>query len=157
MKSDAALDKQDWKILRAISHDARMPVSHIARQVGMSRETVKYRLKKLKSNGFIKYFLTFLDVAKIGYPVWGFMLISFKDLDAKSEDEFDKYIKRNPYVLFAYRALGEWDYGIEFFAKTPQQLYEIQLELKKQFSKIIKDIRTGSIIETVKINYVPQI
>src|SRR3989344_1477347 len=134
------LDAKDWEILRAISHDARMPASRIARRVGLKRETVKYRLKKLRSSGVVKYFLTFLDLAKIGYPVWGFMLISFKDLDAKSEDEFDKHIKKNPHVLFAYRALGEWDYGIEFCAKTPQQLYEIQQDLKKQFSKIIKDV-----------------
>ncbi len=151
------LDDKDWEILRAISHDARMPISRIARHVGLKRETVKYRLKKLSASGVVKYFLTFLDFAKIGYSVWGYMLISFKDLDAKSEDEFDKYVKANPHIIFAYKALGEWDYGIEFFAKTPQQLYEIQLDLKKKFAKIIRDMRTGSIIETTKINYVPKL
>ncbi len=152
----ATLDATDWEILRELSHDARMPVSRLARRVKLHREKVKYRLKRLVEQGVVKYFLTFLNLPRIGYPVWGFMLISFKDLDQKSEEQFDKYVKANPHIMFAYRSLGEWDYGIEFFAKTPQHLYEIQLELKRSFAKIIKDVRTGSIIETTKINYVPQ-
>lgn len=150
-----ALDAIDWQILRTISHDARMPVSRIARKLGLKRETVKYRLSKLRSRGVIKYFIPYLDLSRIGYNVWGFMLISFKDLDNKSEDAFEDYVKKNPHIIFAYRALGEWDYGVEFFAKTPQHFYEIQKELKNRFAKIIKDIKTGSIIEVTKINYVP--
>lgn len=151
------LDEKDWEILRAISHNARMPASRIARRVGLKRETVKYRLNKLVSSGVVKHFLTYLDLPKIGYPIWGFMLISFKDLDSKSEKDFDEYVKKNPHIIFAYRALGEWEYGIEFFAKTPQELYAIQKELKNKFSKIIKDVKTGSIIETTKVNYVPHL
>lgn len=150
------LDSTDWEILRAISHNARMPISQIARKTGLKRETVKYRLGKLISSGVIKHFLTYLDLPKIGYPVWGFMHISFKDLDSKSEKEFSDYVKNNPHIIFAYHSLGEWDFGIEFFAKDPQQLYEIQRELKSKFSKIIKEVKTGSIIKVSKINYVPQ-
>lgn len=151
------LDSTDWKILRMISHDARMPVSRIARKLGIKRETVKYRLGKLFSSGVVKYFLPYLDLAKIGYPVWGFMLISFKDLDQRSEEQFGDYVKKNPHIIFAYKSLGEWDFGIEFFAKTPQHLYEIQWDLKSKFAKIIKDVKTGSIIEVTKINYVPDL
>lgn len=151
------LDKTDWEILRVIAHDARMPVSRIARKLGIKRETVKYRLAKLVSNGVVKYFLPYLDLAKIGYPVWGFMLVSFKDLDPKSEAEFESYVKKNPHIIFAYQSLGEWDFGIEFFAKTPQHLYQIQKDLKSNFAKIIKDVKTGSIIEVKKINYVPDL
>jgi DNA-binding Lrp family transcriptional regulator len=148
-------DAIDWEILRTISHDGRMPVSRIARKLGIKRETVKYRLNKLFSSGVIKYCLPYLDLAKIGYPVWGFMLVSFKDLDSKSEAQFDDYVRKNPHIIFAYRSLGEWDFGVEFFAKTPQHLYEIQKELKSKFAKIIKDVKTGSIIEVTKISYVP--
>lgn len=149
------LDSIDVRILQTISHNARMPASRIARKLGIKRETVKYRLKKLVSSGVVKYFLPYLDWAKIGYPVWGYMLISFKELDQKSESSFDAYVKANSHVVFAYRALGEWDYGVEFYAKSPQHLYEIQKEFKNRFSKIIKDTSTGSLIEVTKINYVP--
>ena len=151
------VDGVDWKILHLISHDARLPVSSIARQLGLKRETVKYRINKLVSKGVIKHFLTYLDLPKIGYPVWGFMHISFKDLNKESEKEFDNFVKKNSNIIFSYRSLGEWDHAIEFFAKTPQHLYEIQREIKSKFSKIIKDVNTGTIIEVTKINYVPNI
>jgi len=155
MNDQVSLNDKDWQIMRAISLNARMPVSRIARITGLKRETVKYHLNKLVKSGMVKFFLVYPDFAKLGYPVWGFANISFKDLDEKSEEEFNKHVQKNPHVIFSYRALGEFDYGIEFFAKTPKHLYEIQFELKKKFSKIIKDMRTGTFIETTKINYVP--
>ncbi len=153
----ADLDAEDWKILRTISHDGRMPYSQIARRTGIKRETVQYRLKRMVSAGVIQHFLPYLDLAKVGYPVWGYMLISFKDLDAAREKQFDDYVRQNQHIIFAYRCLGQYDYGIELFAKTPKHLYSVQQELKRKFSRIIKDVQTGSFIEVTKVNYVPQL
>lgn len=151
------LDTQDWQILRTMAKDARMPYSQIARKTGIRRETVKYRLKRMVSSGVIRHFLPFLDLAKVGYPVWGFMMISFKDLDSAREKQFEQFVSQNPNVIFAYRCLGQYDYGVELFARTPQHMYRIQQEFKRKFSRIIKDVQTGSFIEVTKINYVPQV
>jgi len=48
------LDKTDQKIISLLQKDGRMPSSEIAKTVGVSEATVRYRLKKLIDGGFIQ-------------------------------------------------------------------------------------------------------
>ena len=45
------LSKIDKKILELLQKDARVPITHIAREVNMSENGVKYRLDKLEEKG----------------------------------------------------------------------------------------------------------
>ncbi len=149
------LDEKDWEILHLISKDARMPVSTIARKLGFTREIVKYRLRKMEKDGVITYQL-WTNPPKLGYSVWGFMSISFKDLTPAREKEFIEYVQAHPYVSFAYSALGRFDFGLEFFTRDLGHFYEMQKEIKEKFANIIKDYETGTFIDVYKVNYVPR-
>lgn len=48
------LDKTDQKIISLLQKDGRMPSSEIAKTVGVSEATVRYRLKKLIDGEFIQ-------------------------------------------------------------------------------------------------------
>ncbi|MFH0713606.1 MAG: Lrp/AsnC family transcriptional regulator [Candidatus Micrarchaeota archaeon] len=149
------LDKIDWKILKAIKHDARLPASVISRKTGLSRDVVTYRIEQLTKKGVIKGFYTVLNLPSIGLDVWGYLHIRFKDLTTKRETELIEYTEEHPNILFAYSNLGSWDFGVEFCADNPKHFYELQKELKEKFSDIIKDSETGSFLEIHKMDYAP--
>jgi len=151
----AKLDDKDWKILELLAHNARMPISTIARKLQLNRDVVKYRLEKLISEKVINSFLTLVNAPKLGFTIWGYMHIKFKDLNKKRENEFLSYIKNSPYVFFAYSNLGAWDFGVEYSARDLNHFYELQKELNEKFSSIIKDYETGSFMKIHKINFVP--
>lgn len=152
----AELDEKDWAILRLLAQNARMPVSSIARKLGLKRELVKYRISNLIREGIITSFVTIVDLPKLGYTTWGYMYITFKDLTAEKQREFVEYVRKSPNILFAHSTLGAWDFGLEFFARDPGHFYDLQMELKEKFAGIIKDYESGSFIDIYKLTYVPE-
>jgi len=149
------LDEKDWAILNLIKDDARMPVSRIARKLGFTREVVKYRIEKMKRNK-VAAFIAWTDPPKLGYTVWGFMNIAFKDMTPAREKGFIDYVSVHPNVSFAYSALGRFDFGLEFFARDLGHFYDLQKEIKEKFSDIIKDYETGTFVDVYKVDYVPR-
>ncbi len=62
---DYKLDELDKKILRMLEKDCRTPLEEIAKEIGTSKSTVYYRVKKLESQGVIKGCFAFLDAEKV--------------------------------------------------------------------------------------------
>lgn len=63
------LDEKDRLIIKLLSDNARMPVSDLARQVGLSGPSTSERIRRLETNGIISRFTVELDLAALGYPL----------------------------------------------------------------------------------------
>jgi len=61
------LDLKDRKILYYLDINSRQSNSDIAKKVGLSKEVVNYRIKRLEKEGIIKGYYTVLDFYKLGY------------------------------------------------------------------------------------------
>ena len=61
------LDVKDRKILYELDKDARQPLSKIAKKIGLSRESILYRLKKFFKQGIIRNYLSVINMAKLGF------------------------------------------------------------------------------------------
>jgi Lrp/AsnC family leucine-responsive transcriptional regulator len=55
------LDLKDRKILYELDLDARQPLTRIGKKVGLSKDVVSYRMKKLQDEGIIKNYYTVID------------------------------------------------------------------------------------------------
>jgi len=67
------LDGKDKKILKALDQNARLSIANISRKTGIQRDSVLYRINKMKKEGVIKFFHTALDPVILGYPVYSFV------------------------------------------------------------------------------------
>ena len=63
------MDKFDRQILALLRSDARTSVSHIAREVNLSRSAVSERIRHLEKSGVIRGYQAVLDPAQLGYPI----------------------------------------------------------------------------------------
>lgn len=63
------IDEKDRLIIKLLSDNARMPVSDLARQVGLSGPSTSERIRRLENNGIISHFTVELDLAALGYPL----------------------------------------------------------------------------------------
>ena len=61
------LDVKDKKILMQLTKNSRQSLTQIAKQVGLTKDFVFYRIKKLENIGIIKKYLTQIDTLKIGF------------------------------------------------------------------------------------------
>ena len=65
--SSEKIDEMDYKILSVLLKNARMKTIDIARKLNTTEIVVRHRIKKLKKNGVILGFRSFLNINKLGY------------------------------------------------------------------------------------------
>lgn len=77
------LDSVDMKILKMFIEDARVTLSEIAEEVGLSTSGVRRRVKLLEEEGVLKGYTAKVDPKKAGYDVAAFLNIDVKSSEAR--------------------------------------------------------------------------
>ncbi len=95
------LDEVDQKILKLLLDDARASISRIARELGLSRPTVRRRIKRLIESGVIKGFSVIVDDSMLK----GFQLICL--FKAPNADEIVGELEKLSEVSDIYLTSGE--------------------------------------------------
>jgi len=126
------LTKQDEKLLAYIYHNAREPISKIAKECKLSREQVNYKLKKFKKEGIIKKFITIFNYSSLGYDAFSILLIKARNnLNLK---------KMNNVISFS-EIIGNYDYFITLIAKDEQNLKKIIKKILQENGESIEDYK----------------
>ena len=73
------LDIKDRKILYHLDFDSRQSYRSLGKKVGLSKDIVALRVKKLQEKGIIKGFFAVVDYAKLGYSLYR-IYFTFQDL-----------------------------------------------------------------------------
>lgn len=66
---DRDLDPVDARILAALHDEARLPMSELARRVGLSAPSVAERVRRLEAAGIIRGFTVDVDPRALGYQI----------------------------------------------------------------------------------------
>jgi len=96
---------EEEQIIELLQKDARMPLSKIAKKVGLSENTIKNRIEKLKKEGYIHDFALLLNPKKFGKNVIAILMISTELAKTK---ECNKKLKRFPQIINLYFTTGEY-------------------------------------------------
>ncbi|MEM3839173.1 MAG: AsnC family transcriptional regulator [Candidatus Micrarchaeaceae archaeon] len=133
-KQEIRLKDTDHKILMALSMNARMPITKLARFAGLSKHAVYSRVKALKTKLGIKYKLEF-NVEKLGYLRY-LVLVKFESA-VPALEEIAKVIAEEPQIQFAATTKGEYDIVMYIIDENPLKAYDnlIKLRQKEAFSK----------------------
>ncbi|TRX75376.1 Lrp/AsnC family transcriptional regulator [Pseudomonas mangiferae] len=73
------MDKFDRQILALLRADARTPVSHIAREVSLSRSAVSERVRRLEADGVIRGYHAQVAEPGAGSGVQAYLELFYKD------------------------------------------------------------------------------
>lgn len=103
------MDKSDLKILHLLLKDARMPLSKIAKELGVSQPAAQKRIEKLKSKGIIVGSRALLNERIIG---WKRALVALNS-DRKSYMGLLEALKKLPMVTAVYQTTGPYSIGVE--------------------------------------------
>jgi Lrp/AsnC family leucine-responsive transcriptional regulator len=144
------LDNKDKKILEIINNDARLSVAEISRKTGIQRDSVLYRINKMKKQNVIRFFHTVIDPTVLNHPVYSFVNFVLYNLTEEKEKSFQRYLKSNPNVVYVAKTTGKWDVVIAIAARDLKQFDEIMTGIRMKFSKIIKEYDSSSIIQEYK-------
>src|SRR3989338_1819856 len=125
------LDVKDRKIMYHLDFNARMPLSQLAKKIGLSKQVTKLRLDHLQQKGIIQGFYTDINPAKIGYDIF-LIYLKFQKLSLQKEKEFIAHLSGQEKVGVNASLQGKWDHTIGIWAEN---IYDF----KDTYTKIMRD------------------
>ncbi len=130
------LSIKDRKILRELFKNARTPFSAIAKQVGLSKEVVAYRIKKLLEQRLLNGFNTVIDVSRLGWQIY-FINIRFKNIDNSIEKSIAETFVNHQNITQVLKCIGNYDFIVKIFVKDYVSANELVKTIEMKFKNHI--------------------
>ncbi|MDO8428657.1 MAG: Lrp/AsnC family transcriptional regulator [Candidatus Diapherotrites archaeon] len=113
-KALANLDVKDRKLLWFLSKNYRLPYTFLAEQIGLSKDSVKYRIQKLEQAGLILSKTFLVNPVWIGHE-YVTVFLSFQNLTMEKEQSLVQFFLNHPATNIVYRLAGKWQiwWGID--------------------------------------------
>jgi DNA-binding Lrp family transcriptional regulator len=146
-KKEIKIDVKDKKILVLLSEDSRIPLSELAKKVGLSRDTVSYRIKRMQNLGIIQGFYPEIDFKKLGYNLYNVFLL-IDETDKKRQEEIINVLVNHPNIVNVIQYSDRWDTEVTIIAKDINEFDSVVSEISEEFSEIILEKNKLAEIDT---------
>ena len=107
------MDQTDLRILRILQVDSSLPVSDVAKKVGLSASPCWKRIKRMHDEGIIKYQISVLDAERLGFGLTVFINIKTGEHSTNWLKEFSATVTAMPEVMELHRIAGDVDYMLK--------------------------------------------
>jgi len=148
------LDDADKEILSSLAENARLPINAIAKRIGLSPETVSYKIKKFEKSGLIAKHFLLLDYKKGGTGLYKTLLF-MNPLDEEKEKEFAEFVAMEPYIIDYTKTLAPWQMELDLEARDNEHYHEIIAGISERFKGFIRDYQTLYVLKEHKFLYCP--
>ncbi|MGV8150345.1 MAG: Lrp/AsnC family transcriptional regulator [Candidatus Woesearchaeota archaeon] len=143
------LDKKDSKILYELDQDARQSNSQIAKKVGLSKEVVNYRIKRLEEEKIILRYSTIIDMFRIGFHKYK-LYLRLRGADKEKTEEIGEYFNNHKKTEWVVIGTGRWDVIANFWVKN---VNEFDDEIKTFQNKYSTYIQEKTTVTTLQISH----
>jgi len=110
------INLKDRKILFELDINSRQSLQLLGKKVGLSKEVVNYRIKKLVEKGIITNFYTRIDTSKLGVVIFRTFLKLY-NLTPEKEKDLISYLISIEKVGWCVSVDGEWDVNFIYWAE----------------------------------------
>ncbi len=146
------IDVKDKKILYLLDTNSRMHITQIGKKVGLRKNVVSYRLKRLMQKGIIKKYYTYIDAYKLGYISFRFYL-SYQYTNPKIENEIINYFVNNKHVWRVISIKGRFDLGVTTWVKDTNVFYKFWSSTMDKFGDYFTDITFSACIHSYDYSF----
>lgn len=148
------IDSTDEKILSILGINARTPLIAIAKKINSNADTIRARIKKMEKAHIIQNYLVLPNFSLLNQTSYKVMF-SLRNLTEEKERMLLAYTKHQPNIWFHSKSLGKWDLEINMDVDDANQFRKIMMEIKSQFSSIIREYNTLQVSQVHKFNFYP--
>jgi len=143
------LDQFDVKIIHALLEDGRMPVTELAKRVGLSKTPCQVRLKRLLSEGYILGFRAVVDPIKLGMDHVAFAEVKLSDTREQALEAFNREVRKIREVEECHMIASSFDYLLKVRTSDIRK-YRIVLGEKISSLPHVASTSTFVAMETVR-------
>ncbi|MBI5390343.1 AsnC family transcriptional regulator [Candidatus Woesearchaeota archaeon] len=143
------MDVKDRKLLYELSKNSRLSAPQIAKNVGLSKDAVIYRMKHLEHSGVIQKYVAVVNLKKLHYRTH-IVFLEFRKFDLLTEKKVLSFLVDFPYSIWVASPSGHWDVIVDIISKSTDQFDEILSTLIDQLGDNLKHY---DVLETVREFY----
>lgn len=107
---DERLDAIDRRILAELVANARIPVTELARKVGLSKTPVALRVRQMEEMGLITGYRAILSPLKLGLTHVTYVELRLGDTRQKALEQFNAAVRAIEEIEECYMIAGGFDY-----------------------------------------------
>ncbi len=130
------LDSRDIRLLQLLHADSRTSLTDLGKQMGLSPDTVDYRIKKLILSGLIKSFIIRLNYHLLKFQYTTIML-KLRGVSLKRRNEFYRFVQDDLRFYCLMEQIGSWDLSLMMFFADAKDLRSFLISIKQNFSDVI--------------------
>lgn len=108
--ADGILDRYDLKILDILAIQGRIPITELAKIVGLSKSPCQVRMRKLQDGGYILGFRALLNPAKLGRDHIAFVEVRLTDTTERALRAFNQAVANVREIEQCHLIAGSFDY-----------------------------------------------
>jgi len=146
------LDLIDQKILYELDLNSSQSFLDLAQKVDIPNETVAFRVKRLKKNGYIKNFLTAVNVSNLNSFYYKFFF-KFQKTIPKIERDILDYLRAYIGIAYLARLEGRFDCTFLVLAQGIADLYAFLIPFKEKFGEYILEQEILTLTSTHRFNF----
>ena len=147
---DLKLTKADRIILKHLAYNSRIPEKVLAHYCNLSKDSIRYRIKRLERLGIIKGYGVFVDFTVLGYTSYKLYLKLNATIQQKKA--LVAFLGKQPSVFSIFESYGNWDIGTAIFAKSRKDYYDFETALLSAFGDIISSKHFCLMLDAVIFN-----
>jgi DNA-binding Lrp family transcriptional regulator len=148
------LDSKDHKLLYYLILDSRQSLSSIAKKIGLQKNVVEYRIKRLQTKGIIKNFHAMVDVFKLGFSVYRLNIVLQYTSPDKEKEIVTHFVNHdNTWSIASTK--GRYDLIITILVKSPNDFYAFYEETLRHYRYFFKEIFFSQLYESFGYKHSP--
>ncbi|MBI2543005.1 MAG: Lrp/AsnC family transcriptional regulator [Candidatus Aenigmarchaeota archaeon] len=144
-------DDIDRKIINIMVKNARIKLTGLAKEIGLSVDSTKKRLQRLENDKVVSRYTIQVDVDKMGLPLGVHIYVKLKDMTREKYNALIEDLMRNPRVIDLMGMIGDYDLYVVFLAKDTYEMDEMKMELRQKFGSIIGDWKEVVVSKVYKL------
>jgi len=144
------LDLVDRKILSELDKNCRISNSMLAKKVGRSRESIKYRIEQLQKKGILTGFITSINPNKLGYYMFK-VYLKLENIPEERERFFEDLKKRKDIYWFGI-ADGAFDCVFAILSESITGYFEQINIMLSRWKHLILSKVLGTMVDTRQYN-----
>jgi len=130
------LDVKDRKILYQLLLDSRQSFNAIGKKVGISKELVSYRIKRLMKNQIITNYYALVNFEALGYSI---IMTHYKfiNINPTIKEEILTYFAQKKNTFYVSLVEGTNDLQVDFLLGNPDEFEALIEELREKYHQYL--------------------
>ena len=148
------IDDTDKEILKLLVPNARISIIEVSRKLKITPKTTINRVKALEQKKIIIGYKTVFNLELLGYQYYK-VLFRLHNVVNEKLQQFKRYIKVHPNIVYDDEVLGGDDIEIEVQVKDNNELRALINDIKLKFADMIKSYKILLFYKEHKYLYLP--